>query len=671
MNQQKNIYADMVSNPLVPMTLRIGVAGHRLLPDTLVERIREKIRVTYAAIAAAVQMLHADEIAAVLYAHDSAPVIRVITSLAEGADRLCIAPELLPPAFDMAAILPFLTEDYRQDFCPGFSAVDRERGTATEFDELLQRIVQMSGQVIELDGNPDNREQAYIECSYTLAAHSDILIAIYDGDQNELKGTAATVDYARRNGVPVIHISTLDAACKLYFSDRSDCENDPVEFSQEALQQELRRILLFTDILAFPGSGENAAMTKHRRDEILNRLKRYRDEDNLDYDAKNCSDFAGEGPIVLKQKYKSMAAKAFDCFKACIATPQKIQNELNKTAEHKGESATVGERETICEKLITPSLDRYFAAYLRADRLASYYSHSHRSTFLWIYMLGAAALITAACALAFKTDKQLVLFFVLIECVLLAGIYWLYRQDHKNAYHDRWLEYRCLAEFLRPMRYLALLGSSYTISRFRSHEEYRNREVIGHGDGGRSWLYLYSETVIRWVGFNSCRMEPEYKENVRRFIIRTWLEGQINYHRHNAAAMRVLGHELSQWSYYFFIGTVLIVGFKLLTICMELLLDFSIIPHALSYVVALGAAVLPICATTAFAIRNHAEFDISAQRSLTMRNFLKSKGHKLVHVTSPMSSMQMTTILNQIAADTIKETAEWLEIYEVKETEPS
>ena len=243
MNQQKNIYEDMVSNPLVPMTLRIGVAGHRLLPDTVVEQIRERI---------------------------CAPVVRGISSLAEGADRLGIAPELLPPAFEMAAILPFLKEDYRQDFCPGFSAVDCERGTETEFDELLQRIVQMSGQVIELDSNPDNRERAYLECSYTLAAHSDILIAIYDGDRSELKGTAATVDYAKRNGVPVIHISTLDATCKLYFSNQSGCENGSVEFSQEALQQELRRILLFTDILAFPGSGEDVVMTKHRRNEILN-----------------------------------------------------------------------------------------------------------------------------------------------------------------------------------------------------------------------------------------------------------------------------------------------------------------------------------------------------------------------------------------------------------------
>ena len=457
----------------------------------------------------------------------------------------------------------------------------------------------------------------------------------------------------------------------MFSASHPDCATYPIEFSFEALLQELRRVVLFTDILTLPKSAENKTEQAHRKDEILNRLKRYRDEGNLCYDASNRSDFAAEGPILLKKKYKSIAAKAFDCFKVCIATPQKMQNELSKTTELKHADANAGEREMRNEKLAAPSLNRYFAAYLRADRLASYYSHSHRSTFLWIYLLGAAALITAACALAFKTDTQLVMFFVLLECVLLAGIYWLYRQDHKYAYHDRWLEYRCLAEFLRPMRYLALLGSSYSISSFRGRDEYRNREIIGHSNGGRSWLYLYSETVIRWVGFNACRMDSEYKENVRRFIICTWLEGQIDYHRHNAAAMRVLGHELSQWSYCFFIGTAIIVGLKLLTICLEFLVGFSIAPQALSYVLALGAAILPICATTAFAIRNHAEFDISAQRSLTMGNFLQSKYDKLVHMKSPLSSVPMTCILNQIATNTIKETAEWLEIYEVKETEPS
>ena len=81
------------------------------------------------------------------------------------------------------------------------------------------------------------------------------------------------------------------------------------------------------------------------------------------------------------------------------------------------------------------------------------------------------------------------------------------------------------------------------------------------------------------------------------------------------------------------------------------------------------AAILPMLATTAYAIRNHAEFDISAQRSLSMRTALISRRKQLMPGPSTLTSSQMTMILNDIATVTIKETADWLEIYEVKESE--
>ena len=74
--------------------------------------------------------------------------------------------------------------------------------------------------------------------------------------------------------------------------------------------------------------------------------------------------------------------------------------------------------------------------------------------------------------------------------------------------------------------------------------------------------------------------------------------------------------------------------------------------------------------SAAFAIRNHAEFDISSQRSLAMLKSLK----KDVEILNKMGDFANYQELVQQTIDTSlvmqSETADWLEIYEVKETEP-
>lgn len=662
-----SIYQNMVANPLAPLTLRIGVAGHRILPADQLLRLREEIKATYADIAQAMQQIAADETAKVLYVKDAEPIIRIISSLAEGADRLCVAPDLT--AFDglkleLACIFPFLKEEFEKDFLPKNSVIDKQQGTVAEFNAILERIGygQPAAQVIELDGNPVNRDEAYHHCSQLLAAHSDILIAVYDGDDSEDKGTAAAVKAAKHHGIPVIHISTQAATPpQCLCSTRFGHEPCDIPYNTGLLQKELQRVLLFSDVLDQVRFDNKIDLV--RKQKILGRFKQYQAEENLQF-TRDRPDFDDAGPIKLEKKYKDRTAEAFDLLKKLIATPEKIQKELKHLKKATSDSAANEKPENVEQQLSKPSLNRYFAAYLRADRLANFYASSHRSTFVLIYLLGALALVTAAGALV-VTAHWGVLICVVVELALLIAIFVLYWRDHRKKYHDRWLEYRCLAEFLRPMRYLSLLGSPYAISNFRDTEEYLDREVIGHSAVGRSWLYIYTETINRWAGFNTCRLDSDCKHSVSHFITTTWLNGQISYHTYNAAAMRVLGNRLGRWSFGLFFFTTIIVALKLviLTVGSELAYCFFAAPLAFL------AAILPMLATTAYAIRNHAEFDISAQRSLSMRTALISRRKQIRTGQATQTSGQMAMILNEIATVTIKETADWLEIYEVKESE--
>ncbi len=670
-----SIYHEMVDNPLPPLTLRIGITGHRLLPVAQLKQLSKSICATYQAIDDVIKQLISEdeEIVATLYTGntETKPIIRIISSLAEGADRLCIKPELFPSGreqevccdYELAYILPFLKKEYENDF---------NAESKAEFNDILNRVGNDSqiAQIIELDGDPGQRTQAYNDCSRVLVAHSDLLIAIYNGDNSKNQGTAAAVNAARKKGIPVIHISTLDTTRRFHYTDRN-WNNRTEIFTPHALRLELRRILMFSDILDHSKTDQGETP----KQKILARFIRYKGGENLEFTPEtNNVDFDNAGPIELKKEYESELAKVFTTLKNMIATPQKKEAASSLYfPEIETQAATTEKKKNFSAKQPMPSLNRYFAAYLRADRLANYYSHIHRSTYVLIYLLGAAALIIAACALAFKKDHATVLILVLVlfELALLFAIYRLYWRDNiKNKYHERWLEYRFLAEFLRTTCYLSLVGRPYSIANSHNTLEFHDRNMIGHSTIERSWLYIYTETINRWAGFNTCHLDPLYISKVNTFVIDTWLNGQINYHKDNAITMHVLGKELSKVSFWLFKATVVIVTLKF--IFTGSFIVFRIAPDTISvffsYVLSLGAAILPILATTAFAIRNHAEFDISAQRSKTMYAALDFKQKKM-ESNAILTSSQVATNLNEIAAITTKETADWLEIYEVKESE--
>ncbi len=678
-NQFDSIYQKMVGQPLPPMTLRIGVSGHRKLTSDSLDQLRQQLSMVYKDIYAVVNKFapnraqNVNEISSRIYDTESTPVIRIISPLAEGADRLCIDPELIDFEPELACILPFSRERYTEDFLPGKSVVDPENGTVEEFDRLLQRIGygNPEASIIELDGESNsNSTAAYNYCSRVLVEHSDIIIALYKSDPTTENGTEAVVKKAKDSGVPVIQISTDSGAKTILHSNRTGEESDPPRYSSELLFLELERILLFSDV--FERTPDEESDTKKS---ILNRFERYPGEGNLKVDESRTIDFSASGPIKLGKTYKSPVANAYRLFKGVVATPERVRKEIidKKLHEPCGRKLTAQQHPSPASG---SSMHRFYAAYLRADNLAGYYASTHRSTFLLIYCLGALALISAAIPLAFEFKEMDLVLLLLIKASFLASILYLYRQDHHhhNDYHGRWLEYRYLAEYLRPMYYLIMLGKTYPLMSVRDTGGSPALNSIGHNDKGRYWLHIHIETLIRWAGFNHSRIDDDYKSSAGRMINQSWIQEQIKYHAGNAATMQVLGSRLASWCKFLFFATVAVVLLKLAIVIAEInslvhlpdWLTHSITLHTIS----LTTVVLPILASAFFAIRNHAEFDISAQRSRSMLAFLCAQQEKLMAIDRQDSADRLTFQLLKTAGKTTEEVSEWLEIYEVKEAEP-
>jgi hypothetical protein len=174
----------------LPFRLWIGVTGHRELPADLmlVERVREVLN----------RIRHA------LPASDATPVrLGVVSSLAEGADRL-VAREVL--AFEGALLeapLPLPRDDYLRDF-----ASQRSR---EEFAELLGRASFVT--VVPDMGVP---EETYAEAGRLVVDRCDALVAVWDGAPSRgVGGTADAVAHARDLRVPLYWIRTGDAGYEI------------------------------------------------------------------------------------------------------------------------------------------------------------------------------------------------------------------------------------------------------------------------------------------------------------------------------------------------------------------------------------------------------------------------------------------------------------------------
>ncbi len=167
----------------VRFVLRIGVTGHINLPDEemLVPAVHEALR-------------RIRKLLPAYAAEDTALV--VMSSLAEGADRLVTRVVLTLPGSRLETVLPLGHRDYARDFSSPASRA--------EFRALLKQ----SATVRQGPPKP-TREAAYEWAGRSVADRCDALIAIWDGEPSRGRGgTAEIVEYARQQGVPMawVHV---------------------------------------------------------------------------------------------------------------------------------------------------------------------------------------------------------------------------------------------------------------------------------------------------------------------------------------------------------------------------------------------------------------------------------------------------------------------------------
>ncbi|HVF38211.1 MAG TPA: hypothetical protein VNA29_09760, partial [Sphingomicrobium sp.] len=123
------------------------------------------------------------------------PQLTLVSPLADGADQLAAA-AALAHGYRLQAVLPFSKELSRAEVAPGHQG---------DFDAFADK----ASCLLELPGDPTRPIDAYVMAGRATVAHSDLLIAVWDGDVPRGRGgTGEIVELAMARGTPIIHIPT-------------------------------------------------------------------------------------------------------------------------------------------------------------------------------------------------------------------------------------------------------------------------------------------------------------------------------------------------------------------------------------------------------------------------------------------------------------------------------
>lgn len=164
----------MSDEPRPPISLAIGVTGHRDLVDVELPVLRARIA----------------ELLDYLGREFPGLPLKALSSLAEGADRW-FAEAALERGIPLVAVLPMPVAEYEKDFI--------EPASREQFRQLLARSEVMELAPVRGLPPPDTeagREGRYAGAGVFIASHCQVLVALWDGKPPVLRGgTADIVNY--------------------------------------------------------------------------------------------------------------------------------------------------------------------------------------------------------------------------------------------------------------------------------------------------------------------------------------------------------------------------------------------------------------------------------------------------------------------------------------------
>ena len=576
--------------PMVPFVFSVGVTGHRWL-GVDEAAMRGTLIAVLTDLSDAAKRIHAAERAAFA---PGEPVLRLVSPLAGGSDQL-VAEIALDLGFELHAVFPFRREVYAEDFA--------EAAVLARFEQLAGRATR----VLELSCTRDDERSGYALAGRATTAHSDVLIGVWDGlPARGRGGTAEVIDHAVRRGVPVIHLAAAGVEPPVLIWNAHDSHLSPARAGEVGRQA--------LDATAF------------------DRLVRWLVAPPPDAMNRACLEtFLAEPQRRARPRFEYPLLQAITGTRRLRLSTFWLQKFADGVrAEWQGFN---DDAVALTDGRPLP-LDLVEAAYARSDGLASHFAQTYRSGHVFNFALAATAVLLALSGLLMS---ELKLWLAVAELGAIVALVLNTRIGTSRNWHRRWLDYRQLAERLRPMRSLALVGVAQA------------DRVVSRGRP--NWVDWYAARVWRSVGMPSVRLTTEVA-TLMQFVLAQDIAPQIDYHRSNAATVRQLDHRLHQAGTFLFIASCI----SCIVFITTFLFAYDWTKANAAAFIALSAG-LPAIGTAIFGIRVQGDFAGNAARSQVTADHLEAIANWLQ--TDGVSLMRVANGVEAAARAMFADLGEW------------
>jgi len=227
-----------------------------------------------------------------------------------------------------------------------------------------------------------------------------------------------------------------------------------------------------------------------------------------------------------------------------------------------------------------------------------------------------------------------------LEMLITMGIILNAHIGSKNEWHRRWLDYRQLAERLRPMRSLKLLGIAAPDPPGTETNPVPKR-----------WIDWYASGIWRAMGCPSGTIDRACAAHLSRAIAEHEVEPQVGYHERNAKQIELLDHRLEQIGFVLFAATVLVTIATLTGLAVGE--DFV---NRYGNWFTLVSAGFPALGTAVFGIRFQGDFGGDALRSMATANTLRQIDSEL---RKDVSLSRAADLAEQAARIMLSDLDEW------------
>jgi hypothetical protein len=614
--------------PHAPLAFRLGVVGHR--PNRLAGADLALLEQRLGEIAS-----HVKQKVAAFGQGDGgyaagAPRLRALSPLAEGVDRV-FADAVLAQGFELCCVMPFAEAELRKDFEPPRAL---EAGSLQRFEALLARARQETVLTrFELDGDRGDEAAAYAACTSVVVHQSDLLIAVWDGERQGLRGGVETgLEEARRQRVPVVLVDARQPHAARLLAAGEALPPYPLAAAGSAEQLLAALTRTVSEILALAPARLHHSGAQHGKEE---------DEDPA----------RGLRRFYAERQHRVQLAFAWRWFRSLLsagshlpaAPPLPAELALAPASsapavpdagtwkERRYERAVLDEWPADTSAALNAFADRLRPYYAWPDQLALFYSDRYRSAFVLVFSLAAFAVGMALFPLlaGFPSHGLGETLCTALELCAIATIVGLVVWGRRAHWHERWTDYRFAAELVRGLRMVSPLGGPRPFPRLPPHVE-------AYGRPEATWMAWYVRALERHAALPTLRLDAAQLEHAIAELA-GFLRAQCVYHVRNAHRCELIEHRLQRTGATLF-------GLTLLACVLHL---FPALHHAIPLVSQLSAGALtffagffPALGASLAGIVNQGEFRRLHKRSVSMERQLAQRLARLGELRSAARAAQ-------------------------------